>query len=108
RCPASRAGGEAEGRALNHIGIGIVISLIASTFRVEIRQSEAAPNASEAATALINRDDATGAAAKPIAPCDRIIGPNPSIAGESPANGRHSCGKWRRRPAPIVAERWRR
>src|SRR5215470_8895205 len=49
--------------------------LIASTFRVEIRHSDAAPNASEAATALIKRDEATGAGrqAKPAAPGDRIM-----------------------------------
>jgi hypothetical protein len=60
---------------LVHIGIGIAVILIASTFRVEIRHSEAAPNASEAATALINRDEATGAGrqAKPAAPGDRIM-----------------------------------
>lgn len=55
--------------------IGSAMSLIASTFSVEIRHSEAAPKASEAATALISRDDATGAGrqTKPAARGDRIM-----------------------------------
>jgi hypothetical protein len=49
--------------------------LIDSTVSATIRQSESEPIASEAATALINRDEATGAAgpSNPAAPRDRIM-----------------------------------
>jgi hypothetical protein len=49
--------------------------LIDNTVRVTIRQSDSAPIASDAATALCNRGEATGAerALKPIAPGDRIM-----------------------------------
>jgi hypothetical protein len=61
--------------------------LIDSTVSATIRHSESAPIASEAATALVNRDEATGAAwlSKPAARDDRIMAGNPQIAGESPA-----------------------
>ena len=43
-------------------GIGIaMVTLIESTVRVTIRHSDSAPIASEAATALVNREEATGA-----------------------------------------------
>src|SRR5258708_1773712 len=56
-------------------GSGIaMLTLIDSTVRATIRHSESEPIASEAATALVNRDEATGAAwsSKPAARGDRI------------------------------------
>jgi hypothetical protein len=56
--------------------------------RATIRHSESEPIASEAATALVNRDEATGAAwsSKPAARGDRIMaGKSLKIADESPA-----------------------
>jgi hypothetical protein len=57
-------------------GIGIaMVTLIDKTVRVAIRHSDSAPNASEAATARVNRCEATGAErlTKPAAPGDRIM-----------------------------------
>jgi hypothetical protein len=65
---------------LSYEGIGIAsVTLIENTVRVTIRDSDNAPIASEAATAWVNLDDATGAArlSKPAAPDDHIMGRNP-------------------------------
>ena len=50
-------------------------TLIESTVRVTTRQSDSAPIASEAAMALVNREEATGARrlTKPAVPGDRIM-----------------------------------
>ena len=52
-----------------------MLTPIESTVRVTIRHSDNAPIASEAATAWVSRDEATGAAppSKPAAPGDRIM-----------------------------------
>jgi hypothetical protein len=49
--------------------------LIENTVRVTTRHSDSAPIASEAAMALVNREDATGAGRlmKPTVPGDRIM-----------------------------------
>jgi hypothetical protein len=63
-----------------YAGNGIaMLTLIDSTVSVTIRHSESEPIASEAATALVNRDEATGAAwpSKPAARSDRIMAGNP-------------------------------
>jgi hypothetical protein len=73
---------------LVYAGIGIAMAiLIESTVRVTIRHSDSPPIASVAATALVNRDDATGAPRllKPEAPGDRIMAGILQCAGESPA-----------------------
>jgi hypothetical protein len=60
---------------LTYVGIGIaMLTLIDSAVRVTIRHSDSEPIASEAATASISRDEATGAdgLSKP-APDDRIM-----------------------------------
>ena len=65
-----------------------MLTLIDSTVSVTIRHSESEPIASEAATALVNRDEATSAAwpSKPAARGDRIMaGKSLKIADESPA-----------------------
>jgi hypothetical protein len=57
-------------------GSGIaMLTLIDITVSATIRHSESAPIASEAATALVNRDEATGAAwpSKPAARSDRVM-----------------------------------
>jgi len=55
--------------------------------RVTARHSDSTLSASEAATASINRGDATGALwlLKPVAPGDRIMVSILACAGESPA-----------------------
>ena len=52
-----------------------MLTLIESTVRETIRHSDNAPIASEAATAPVSRDEATGAERplKPAAPGDRIM-----------------------------------
>ena len=75
---------------LRYTGIGIaMLTLIENTVRATIRHSDSEPIASEAATASISRDEATGAERplKPAAPGDRFMAGNPSGAGESPRNG---------------------
>jgi hypothetical protein len=64
-----------------------MLTLIDSTVSATIRHSDSEPIASEAATALVNRDEATGAAwlSKPAARSDRIMAGIPCIVGESPA-----------------------
>src|SRR6201990_2319893 len=64
-----------------------MVTLIDSTVRVTIRHSDNAPIASEAATARVNRCEATGAErlTKPAAPGDRIMAEFLQRAGESPA-----------------------
>jgi hypothetical protein len=60
----------------SYAGIGIAMAtLIESTVRVTIRHSDSPPTASVAATALVNRDEATGAPGllKPKAVGDRIM-----------------------------------
>src|SRR5258708_22102611 len=60
----------------DYAGIGIaMVTLIDSTVRLTIRHSDSAPIASEAATAWVNRDEATGARllSKPGSPGDRIM-----------------------------------
>ena len=67
-----------------YIGIGIaMLTLIESTVRATIRHSDSEPIASEAATASISRDEATGAERplKPAAPGDRVMAGNPSRRG---------------------------
>jgi hypothetical protein len=71
-----------------YAGIGIaMLTLIDSTVRATIRHSDSEPIASEAATASVSRDEATGAEwlLKPAAPCDRIMAGILQGAGESPA-----------------------
>jgi len=63
-----------------YTGSGIaMLTLIDITVSATIRHSESEPIASEAATALVNRDEATGAAwpSKPAARDDRIMAGNP-------------------------------
>jgi hypothetical protein len=50
------------------------VTLIDNTVRVTTRHSDSAPSPSEAATAWVNRDEATGVGllSKPAAPGDRI------------------------------------
>jgi hypothetical protein len=70
-----------------YAGIGIaMLTLIENTVRATIRHSDSEPIASEAATASISRDEATGAERplKPAAPGDRVMAGNPSRRGESP------------------------
>jgi hypothetical protein len=76
-----------------YAGIGIAIdTLIENTVRVTIRHSDNPLIASEAATAWVSRDDATGAQRplKPTAPGDRIMAGILGCAGESPATLRIS------------------
>jgi len=77
------------GKKVDQTGSGIaMLTLIDSTVSATIRHSESEPIASEAATALVNRDEATGAAwpSKPAARDDRIMaGKSSKIADESPA-----------------------
>ena len=59
-----------------YAGIGIaMLTLIDSIVRVTIRQSDSDPIASEAATASVSQDEATGAERplKPAAPGDRVM-----------------------------------
>ena len=73
---------------LRYAGIGIAMAtLIETSVRVTTRQSDSEPIASEAATASISRDEATGAVRplKPGAPGDRIMVGILQYAGESPA-----------------------
>jgi hypothetical protein len=59
-----------------YAGIGIAVAtLIESTVRVTIRHSDNEPIASEAATASVSRDEATGAdgRTKPASPGDRVM-----------------------------------
>jgi hypothetical protein len=76
-------------KKLDQTGSGIaMLTLIDITVRATIRHSESEPIAREAATALVNRDEATGAAwpSKPAARDDRIMaGKSLKVAGESPA-----------------------
>ena len=75
-------------RSRRYAGIGIaMLTLIESTVRATIRHSDSEPIASEAATASISRDEATGAERplKPTAPGDRIMAGILQGAGESPA-----------------------
>ena len=72
-----------------YTGIGIaMLTLIESTVRATIRQSDSEPIASEAATASIKRDEATGAERplKPAAPGDRVMAGNPSKRGRITRN----------------------
>jgi hypothetical protein len=64
-----------------------MLTLIESTVRVTITQSDNEPIASEAATAWASREEATGAdgRSKPVAPGDRIMAGILQCAGESPA-----------------------
>jgi hypothetical protein len=52
-----------------------MVTSVESTVRTTIRHNDNAPIASEATTARVRRDDATGAAkpSKPVAPGDRTI-----------------------------------
>jgi hypothetical protein len=66
----------ADGFGKIYAGIGIaMLTLIDSTVRATIRHSDNEPIASEAATASISRDEATGAERplKPTALGDRIM-----------------------------------
>src|ERR1700704_4774532 len=73
-----------------------MLTLIDSTVRATIRHSESEPIASEAATALVNRDEATGAAwpSKPAARSDRIMAGKSLSAGESPAEPVVRSNRW--------------
>lgn len=83
RCPAPRVVAqncEWPGKIFDYAGSGRAIeTLIESTVRVTIRHSDNAPIASEAATASVSRDDATGAERplKPAAPGDRFMAGDP-------------------------------
>ena len=69
---------------LGHIGSGIaMLTLIESTVSVTTRHSDSAPIASEAAMALVKREEATGAGRlpKPAMPADRIMVQDPSRRG---------------------------
>src|SRR5260370_14529828 len=72
----------------DHIKIGIaMLTLIESTVITTARHSDSAPIASEAAMALVNREEATDARrpSKPALPTDRIIVLILQDADESPA-----------------------
>jgi hypothetical protein len=74
-----------------YAGIGIaMLTLIESTVRLTITHSDSEPIASEAATASVSLDEATGAEgrSKPAAPGDRIMAEILQGAGESPATSR--------------------
>jgi hypothetical protein len=61
---------------LRYAGIGIAMdTLIESTVRVTIRHNDSEPIASEAATASVSREEATGVGplAKPAAPGNRLM-----------------------------------
>jgi hypothetical protein len=78
-----------------YTGIGIAtLTLIESTVRATIRHSDSEPIASEAATASIRRDDATGAERllKPAAPGDRVMAGNPSRRGRITRNAPRFAG----------------
>src|SRR3979490_2281571 len=86
--------GDLEKKGWGYAGSGIaMVTLIDSTVSATIRHSESEPIASEAATALVNRDEATGAAwpSKPAARGDRIM------AGKSLNRRRITCGALFRR-----------
>ena len=65
-----------------------MVTLIESTVSATTRHSDNAPIASEAAMALVNREEATGTerVSKPAVPGDRIIGQILACAGESPTD----------------------
>ena len=67
-----------------------MLTLIASTVRLTIRQSDSEPIASEAATASVSRGEATGAerASKPEASGDRVMVQILRGTGESPRRER--------------------
>jgi hypothetical protein len=72
-----------------YAGTGIaMVTLIESTVSAITRHSDNAPIASEAAMALVNREEATGTGrvSKPAVPGDRIIGQILTCAGESPTD----------------------
>jgi hypothetical protein len=78
RCPSSRVGlaREANWKRRDQLGIGsAMVTLIESTVSVTTRHSDSAPIASEAAMALVSREEATGAGRlmKPAVPGDRIM-----------------------------------
>ena len=82
---------------------GIAIeTLIESIVIVTIRLNDNAPSASDAATALVRREEATGGAGrvKPdAAPGDRIMAVNPSNRGRIaryPKNSQHSQARFGR------------
>src|ERR1019366_8218710 len=81
-----------------YAGIGIAMeTLIESAVRVTITHSDSKPIASEAATASVSRDEATGAGRplKPAAPDDLIMGRNPSMRGRiTPATARFCRNRW--------------
>ena len=101
-------GGDADHRALSrkianglwkitliYTGIGIAMeTLIESTVRVTIRHSDNPPIASEAATAWVSPDEATGAERllKPAAPGDRIMAGFPRGCGRITRDGRQFYG----------------
>ena len=73
-----------------------MLTLIDSTVSATIRQSDSEPIASEAATALINRDEATGAAgpSNPAVRGDRVMAGIPQDPrGESPAEPCHPSNR---------------
>ena len=73
----------------DYAGSGIaMVTLIESTVSATTRHSDNAPIASEAAMALVNREEATGTerVSKPAVPGDRIIGQILACAGESPTD----------------------
>jgi hypothetical protein len=68
--------GDLEKNSWGYAGTGIArLTLIDSMVSATIRHSESEPIASEAATALVNRDEATGGAwpSKPAARGDRVM-----------------------------------
>jgi hypothetical protein len=77
-----------------------MVAFIESAAMTTARQSEKAPKASDAATASINRGEATLALwpLKPCAPGERIMAKSLEAAGESPAVLREP---WLFRPAIL-------
>jgi hypothetical protein len=86
RCRSSascRANCDWPGKQIDYAGIGIAIeTLIERTVRLTIRHSDNAPIASEAATASVSRDEATGThrLLTPAAPGDRVMVSDPYCA----------------------------
>jgi hypothetical protein len=98
----------------DYAGIGIaMLTLIDSTVRVTISQSDSEPIASEAATASVSRGEATGAERlpKPAAPGDRIMVQILQGVGESPTREEVFFGSNRRQywgGARWKTAKWRR
>jgi hypothetical protein len=98
-------------KMVGYAGIGIAMeTLIESTVRETIRHSDNAPIASEAATALVSRDEATGAERplKPAAPGDRIMVRNPSLRGRISPQQRENFAGIADNIAAAGPRKWRK